>query len=53
MQAIPFFLDKLIQLCSHLDKKLRDSDRAIDRFVIARDQADFKLAFFSGDRPGD
>ena len=26
---------------------------AIDRFVIARGQAYFKLAFFSGDRPGD
>ncbi|KAL9951351.1 hypothetical protein ACROYT_G044002 [Oculina patagonica] len=52
-QATPFFVDKLTQLCSHLDKKLRDSDRAIDRFVIARDQAYFKLVFFSGDRPGD
>ena len=36
-QATPFFVDKLIQLCSHLDKKLRDSDRAIDKFVIGRD----------------
>ena len=52
-QATPFFVDKLTQLCSHLDKKLRNSDTAIDRFVIARDQAYFKLAFFSGDRPGD
>ena len=25
----------------------------IDKFVIGRDQAYFKLAFFSGDRPGD
>ena len=49
----PFFVDKLTQFCSHLDRKLRDSDRAIDRFVIARDQACFKLVFFSGDRPGD
>ena len=52
-QATPFFVDKLTQLCSHLDKKLRNSDTAIDRFVIARDQAYFKLVFFSGDRPGD
>ena len=52
-QATPFFVHKLIQLCSHLDKKLKDSDRAIDKFVIARDQAYFKLAFLSGDRPGD
>ena len=34
-------------------QKLRDSDRAIDEFAIGRDQAYFKLAFFSGDRPGD
>ena len=34
-------------------QKLRNSDTAIDRFVIAHDQAYFKLAFFSGDRPGD
>jgi len=51
-QATPFFVDKLTQLCSHLDRGLRDSDRAIDRFVIARDQAYFKLVFFSGERPG-
>ena len=36
-QATPFFVDKPIQLCSHLDKKLRDSDREIDKFVIGRD----------------
>ena len=48
-----FFVDKLTQFCSHLDRKLRDSDRAIDRFVIAHDQAHLKLVFVSGDRPGD
>lgn len=52
-QAAPFFIDKLTQLCLHLDGKLRDTEKVIDRFVIARDQAYFKLAFFSGDRPGD
>ena len=52
-QATPFFLDKLTQLCLHLDRKLVDAPTAIDRFIIARDQAYFKLAFFSGDRPGD
>lgn len=52
-QATPFFVDKLTQLCSHLDGKLRDSDRVIHRFVKARDQAYFKLVFFSGDQPGD
>ena len=35
------------------DRKLRDSDRVIHRFVTARDQAYFKLVFFSGDQPGD
>ena len=52
-QAAPFFVDKLTQLCLHLERKLQGSDKAIDRFIIARDQAYFKLAFFSGDRPGD
>lgn len=52
-QAIPFFVDKLTQLCLHLDRKLRHAERAIDRFAIARDKAYFKLAFFSGDQPGD
>lgn len=52
-QAIPFFVDKLTQLCLHLDGKLRHAERAIDRFAIARDKAYFKLAFFSGDQPGD
>ena len=42
LQATPFFVDRLTQ-CSHLDKKLRNSDRAIGRFVIACDQAYFKL----------
>ena len=44
-QATPFFVDKLTQLCSHLGKKLRNSDKATDRFVITCDQAHFKLAF--------
>ena len=47
-QATPLFVDKLTQLCLHLDGKLPHAERAIDRFAIARD---FKLAFFSGDRP--
>ena len=34
-QATPLFVDKLTQICSYLHtKKLRNSDRAIDRFVI-------------------
>ena len=51
-QHTQFFVDKLTQLCSHLDRKLQDN-KAIDRFIIALDQAYFKVAFFSGDRLGD
>ena len=46
-------MDKLAQLCTHLETKLQQVISPIDRFIIARDQAYFKLAFFSGDRPGD
>lgn len=52
-QASPFFVDKLTQLCVFLDKKLHETEDAVGKFIIARDQAYFKLAFFSGDRPGD
>lgn len=52
-QATPFYVDKLTQLRLRLDGKLRHAERAIDRFAIARDQAYFKLPFFSGVRPGD
>ena len=52
-QATPFFIDQLTQLCTHLQRKLEASKMAIDRFIIARDQAYFKTTFFSGDRPGD
>lgn len=52
-QATPFFVDKFTQLSLHLNHKLEKTERTIDRFVIARDQAYFKMAFFSGDRPGD
>lgn len=53
-QASPFFVDKLAQLASHIDKSLA-SDRLTgsQRFILARDQAYFKAVFFSGDRPGD
>ena len=45
----PFFVDEF----TPRKKKLRETDRAIERFVIARDQVYFNLAFFRGDRPGD
>ena len=52
-QATPFFVVKLTVLSPHLQRELEKSTSAIQRFIIARDQAYFKTAFFSGDRPGD
>ena len=52
-QATPFFVDKLTQLSLHLHRKLRETTKSLDKFIITRDQAYFKMAFFSGDRPGD
>ena len=46
-------MDKLTQLSQYLEGKLARSKSKLDRFIFARDQAYFKLAFFSGDRPGD
>ena len=52
-QATPFFVDKLTQLSKYLEGELARSKSKLDRFIIARDQAYFKLAFFSGECPGD
>lgn len=52
-QATPFFVNKLTQLSSYLEHELQSSKSPIQRFIIARDQAYLKTAFFSGDRPGD
>ena len=50
-QASPFFVDKLAQLCDHIDRNLRSPDiTPTQRFILARDQAYFKAVFFSGDR---
>ena len=52
-QPTPFFLDKSTQLAQHFDRALASSVTGVQRFLLARDQAYFKAAFFSGDRPGD
>ena len=53
-QATPFFVDKLTQLSLHLQTKLTtEALSPMQRFIVARDQAYFKCAFFSGDRPAD
>ena len=53
-QATPFFVNKLLLLSRHLDRKLRKPDLSpTSLFIIARDQAFFKTLFFSGDRGSD
>jgi integrase len=52
-QATLLYVDKLTQLSLHLQRKLETSKSQIERFLVSRDQAYFKMAFFSGDRPGD
>ena len=52
-QATPFFVDKLTKLSLFLERRLAQCVTPLQSFIIARDQAYFKTAFFSGDRPGD
>ena len=52
-QASPIFLDKLLLLSRHLEKRLLlSSVTPSEIFVIAKDQAFFKTLFFSGHRGG-
>ncbi len=53
-QAVPIFMDKLVQLLYRLQKKMQCSSYTpLQRFLYARDQSYFKLDLFSGDRPSD
>lgn len=53
-QATPLFLDKLLLLSLHLEKRLLlPSLTPSEIFITARDQAFFKTLFFSGDRGSD
>ena len=53
-QASPFFVDKLANLSDYIHRNLQSLNiTPAQRFVLARDQAYFKAAFFSGDKPGD
>lgn len=53
-QATPLFLDKLLLLSRHLEKRLLlPSLTPSEIFITARDQAFFKTLFFSGDRGSD
>ena len=59
-QAKPVFLPKLTLISMYIDRELLDLERARTSnrslrsfFVLARDQALFKLMFFGGDRASD
>jgi len=52
-QATAFFVDKLTHLSKYLESELTKAKTKLDHFIIGRDETYFKLAFFSGDRPGD
>ena len=53
-QARPFLLSHLLALCHFVHSKLVDMpSNPADIFVFARDQAYFKVLFYSGDRGGD
>ena len=48
------FLSKLRVIAAYIDRELGRNDLTLrDRFVLVRDQAFFKLQFFSGDRAND
>ncbi|KAI8490250.1 hypothetical protein Bbelb_319880 [Branchiostoma belcheri] len=52
-QAKPVFLDKIIKVCKHIVDRIPQEKSAIRVYTLARDQAIFKAAFFSGDRIAD
>lgn len=52
-QAKPLFLEKLKVLCSYFERQLNSNLSVPERFVVLRDQAFFKVQFFSGDRAND
>ena len=53
-QAEPFFFQGLVFLSSEITKRMNIRVRSSTQlFVLARDQAFFKVQFFGGDRAGD
>jgi integrase len=53
-QAKPLFLRKLRDISSYIASQLEDSTLSLSkRYVLLRDQAFFKIQFFSGDRAHD
>ncbi len=53
-QAKPMFLSKVKSVSQYIMNQLQRSDISVrEKFVLARDQALFKLQFFAGDRASD
>lgn len=53
-QAKPLFLTKIYVIASYIKRQQARDDLSLrERFVLARDQAMFKLQFFAGDRASD
>ena len=53
-QAKPIFLSKLRKISQFISNQLERTDfTAQDKYILARDQALFKLQFFAGDRASD
>ena len=50
-QAMPFFFDKFIKLCTYLrNRAFLPSISPLERYIVSRDLAFFCLDFYSGDR---
>ena len=53
-QAKPLFPRKLKLIASYINNQLREETLSLShRFILLRDQAFFKIQFFSGDRAND
>ena len=52
-QAVPIFKAKLERISNFIAQKLQSPLDSPIRFILARDQAFFKIQFFGGDRAGD
>ncbi|KAK3107786.1 hypothetical protein FSP39_022109 [Pinctada imbricata] len=53
-QAKPIFLSKLRRMSQFINNELKRTDlTAHEKYILARDQALFKLQFFAGDRASD
>ena len=53
-QIVPLFAENMVCLADYINRKLVTChDDPLQTYILSRDQAYFKILFFSGDRPGD